>query len=264
MNTNLENLKKISMELYDIQQMRIAVVNRVNASRRRGFRVDAIEPLQRALDEIDNAEKIITKMLLEAFKVEAPTEIVQFAANTAGIGKQPKLLARLMGEIGDLDTWQEAKWEKGKKDEDKRVLVLGDTWESSVRDLWAYCGVGDPERKIKAGMSQEELLACGNPRAKFLVRLIAEQMVKNKRSAYRKVYDIGRQKYENRTHAEPCPQCGTPGHPAMVGSPWRDGHKHAAALRLTGKAVLKDLWRVRHGQTPVYGGKTQWTQRKIA
>lgn len=40
-----------------------------------------------------------------------------------------------------------------------------------------------------------------------------------------------------------CAQCGKKGVPAEVGTPWRDGHKHAGAIRLVMRAILRDLWR---------------------
>jgi hypothetical protein len=36
------------------------------------------------------------------------------------------------------------------------------------------------------------------------------------------------------------------------------------AKRLVGKAILKDIWRVQHGQEPVYGAPTPWTDRRAA
>jgi hypothetical protein len=46
-----------------------------------------------------------------------------------------------------------------------------------------------------------------------------------------------------RRHTEVCVRCGPSGHPAQVGSLWSKKHQHMAALRKTGKAILKDLWK---------------------
>lgn len=56
------------------------------------------------------------------------------------------------------------------------------------------------------------------------------------------VYLDGRNKYADATHAHECRRCGPKGKPAGVGSPLSDGHKHARAMRLVMKQVLKDLW----------------------
>jgi hypothetical protein len=59
---------------------------------------------------------------------------------------------------------------------------------------------------------------------------------------YRQVYEERRAITAERVHAGPCVRCGPSGHPAQPGSPWAAGHQHADALRIVGKAILKDLW----------------------
>lgn len=62
------------------------------------------------------------------------------------------------------------------------------------------------------------------------------------RASNRDTYDKRKAHTEGRTHAAPCVRCGPKGNPAPVGSPWSDGHRHADALRITSKALLRDLW----------------------
>lgn len=92
-----------------------------------------------------------------------------------------------------------------------------------------------------------------NTQARTRVYLIAESCIKatggvNKaghnrpRSPYRDIYEAGRVKYADAVHAVPCTQCGPSGNPAQPGSPLKDSHKHMRAMRLVGKAILKDLW----------------------
>lgn len=64
---------------------------------------------------------------------------------------------------------------------------------------------------------------------------------------YRAVYEMARDRYVARTHASSCVRCGPSGHPADEGTPWSAAHQHAAALRLVGKEVLRDLWRASGG-----------------
>lgn len=67
-----------------------------------------------------------------------------------------------------------------------------------------------------------EAASLGNPSLKMLMRLIAEGSMKA-RGPHRADYDRGRSMYAEREG-------------------WSLGHQHAAALRLTSKAILRDLW----------------------
>lgn len=59
---------------------------------------------------------------------------------------------------------------------------------------------------------------------------------------YRAVYETRRQTTADRTHADLCVRCGPAGRPAQPGTPWSKAHQHADALRVVGKAILRDLW----------------------
>lgn len=89
--------------------------------------------------------------------------------------------------------------------------------------------------------------------AKTRAYLIAESCLKQRTSPYRAVYDQRKAATEGRTHAAPCAPCGKKSNPAPVGTPWKDGHRHTDALRITAKNLLKDLWleaRRLHGDAP--------------
>jgi hypothetical protein len=62
-------------------------------------------------------------------------------------------------------------------------------------------------------------------------------------SPYRLLYERRKTNTVGRVHAAACVRCGPSGRPAQPGSPWNDGHRHADALRIVAKAVLRDLWR---------------------
>jgi hypothetical protein len=163
---------------------------------------------------------------------------------TTGIGEH--LAARLLGTLGDPAV---------------RIDRDGVPHWRTVSQLWSLCGHGDPTRIRRKGMSQAEALAMGNPRLKMLVHLIAEGATKEGgRSVaawretgefgegvaswpYRRVYESRRIVTEERVHAAPCVRCGPAGKPAADGSPWSDAHRHADALRIVGKEILRDLWR---------------------
>lgn len=107
--------------------------------------------------------------------------------------------------------------------------------------------------------------------AKMRAHLVAVSCIKKNgkigpRSPYRDIYDEARAKYEGGVHHHNCNQCGLCGScgnppgknrvlheeetgctdrkvvPAEAGTPLRDGHVHARALRIVVKAILKDLW----------------------
>jgi hypothetical protein len=94
-------------------------------------------------------------------------------------------------------------------------------------------------------------------KAKMRAYLIAESCTKQLRkpctagqhveacecSPYRLLYERRKTNTAGRVHAAACVRCGPSGRPAQPGSPWNDGHRHADALRIVAKAVLKDLWR---------------------
>lgn len=105
----------------------------------------------------------------------------------------------------------------------------GDTGHAGLDDHTNSSGVAPRRRRgQKANWSTD---------AKTRTYLIAESCMKNRRSPYRVVYDDGRAKYAEAIHAVACAPCS-----ALQGAPLRDGHKHARAMRLVMKAVLKDLW----------------------
>ena len=59
---------------------------------------------------------------------------------------------------------------------------------------------------------------------------------------YGQVYLDGRAKYADSVHGTECKRCGPAGKPAAAGSDLSDSHKHARAMRLVSKEILKDLW----------------------
>jgi hypothetical protein len=77
--------------------------------------------------------------------------------------------------------------------------------------------------------------------AKMRAYLISESVVKSG-GPWREVYDKRKAATEGRTHAVPCVRCGPSGKPALPGSEWSKGHRHADALRITSKEILKGLW----------------------
>jgi len=95
-------------------------------------------------------------------------------------------------------------------------------------------------------MDVSDAMALGNPQSKMFTYLLAESCMKmngsvNKNgvqrglSPFRAIYDEAKAKYEI---TRPDPEKGE----KESAERWSKGHRHAAALRITGKAILKELW----------------------
>jgi len=231
-------------ELYfDTQDARKAANNKARAT-------GAADIFAGYTANLEQLEHDCKKAMLDCYKRVVPAPIIAWQQSTPGIGEH--LLARLLGHLGHPVIARPHHWEGTGA---KRVLVADTPYERTVSQLWQYCGHGDPTRRIKAGMSAEELAAVGSPRLKMITHLLAEACMKaiggetsngvvRKRSPYRDVYDLRRIETIDRLHAAPCVRCGPKGKPAPEGSPWSLAHQNADALRIVGKELLRDLWRV--------------------
>jgi hypothetical protein len=82
-----------------------------------------------------------------------------------------------------------------------------------------------------------------NETARKRVWVIASSMPKFPGGHYEQVYRAAREKYADATHPTDCVRCGPAGKPAPAGSELSDGHKHARAIRIVAKELLKDIWR---------------------
>lgn len=219
----LATIRTLGAILDDLEQARIMASNRV-AAQERDYGT-ALPHLEAILSPIKAAEHQAELELIRAWRLHA---LAPWAKTIKGVGE--KSIARLIAHTGD----------PGER--------------PNVAKFWAYCGVGDPARKRRKGMSQEEAFALGNPAAKKQCWLIGEAFVKTRSGPYRAVYDAARAQYADRVHADKCVRCGPAGQPALAGSPWSLKHQHEAAKRKAVKTFLKDLWVAsRHDANDVQG-----------
>jgi hypothetical protein len=224
--------------LSDLERVRIANDNRIRALR------DDLEAgdEREAQTSIHLAEVFAAaehSVELDLKRILRQTDLGAFVQNTVGLGE--KQVSRLLGTIGH------PRW---------RYDNEADEWHPrTVGQLWSYCGYsvvpagGHPKCDVHSASApgvaparRRGQQASYNTEARTRAFLIAESCVKQLHSPYRKVYDDGRAKYAEAVHKIDCVRCGPSGHPAKTGTPLSDGHKHARALRLVAKAVLKDLW----------------------
>ncbi|BCT75619.1 hypothetical protein SCMU_14610 [Sinomonas cyclohexanicum] len=224
--------------LDDIERTRIANENRLRTLtlpiEDHGAGLDPTDPDVARLQSIVDALKTIEHTaVLNLGRTMRNHPLGAWAKAQKGIGD--KTMARLLASIGDpymRDIYTE--------DTDGNMTVTGTT-PRTVSQLWAYCGHGNAALKKRKGMTQADALALGNPTAKKRLYLISEACLKAQ-GHYADVYYARKEANQGRVHAEACVRCGPSGHPAPAGSPWKDSHRHADALRIVGKEILKDLW----------------------
>lgn len=213
----LIGLRVYTRSYWDAQKHRIKIGNRAFSG------VTDLETVGDIKASAKRTEDLLSKALIANFKGAFP-EIYTWVEETPGLG--PVLMGRLLGEIGHPCWAFPSHWE-GKGEE--RKLISDPPFMRNPAKLFAYCGVGDPARRPFKGMTDKDVYAMGNPKAKMLVHLLAESCMKQqgtgnrRRSPYRDTYDAYRARYEPRED-------------------WTDGHKHNAALRVTGKEILLELW----------------------
>jgi hypothetical protein len=174
-----------------------------------------------------------------------------------------------------LGPWVKAQKGVGEKQAARLLAAIGDPYWNylhdrprTVSELWAYCGlhtlpVGhtasdshtavadgaaassdqrttDAQRANVAARRKKGQRANWSSTAKMRAWNIAGSMLK---AGNRETYDKRKAATEGRAHATECVRCGPSGKPAQPGSPWSDAHRHADALRIVSKELLKQLWR---------------------
>ncbi len=224
---------------HDAQLQRIATTNRAE---RGGVDPGLYQPY---LEVIERAENTARLGMIRCYRRVVPAPIREWQKDEKGVGD--KTLARLLGHLGHPVHATPHHWEGTGT---KRVLIADEPYDRTVTQLWQYCGHGDPARRVHKGMTAPELAGLGKPDLKMLVHLLAEKCMMQKPKPgepaplYREVYDTRRLVTAERLHTTPCVRCGPSGKPAAEGTPWNDGHKHADALRIVGKELLRDLWQI--------------------
>jgi hypothetical protein len=218
--------------LDDAMRARIAATNRAE----RG----GVEPIiyEAHLEALQRAEHACRLSLRRCFRRVAPPSIIEWQKNSNGIGID--LLARLLGHIGNPRWATPHHWEGIGA---SRVLITDPPFERTVGQLWQYAGHGAPGRKWK-GMNADDLAAQGSPMIKMLVHLNSVACMKCMSSPYRLTYEAARLDVADKLHTVECVRCGPSGKPAQPDAPWSLGHQHAHALRIVGKEILRDLWRM--------------------
>lgn len=252
----------------DLESVRMANANRVRQLTRTGTDKDGEERgFGLTLDHPEVAKLALTVQALEAAEKDAIRNLQRamrkhplaaYQKRHKGIGE--KQLARLLAVIGD-PYWNDLHQRP-----------------RTVSELWAFAGLHvvktsssshvtadthragatagtQPHAGSQSERAPQPITAPGvapkrtrgqrsnwSETARMRVWVIASAIPKFPGSTYEQVYRDGRMKYADAIHTSDCVRCGPAGKPAPAGSPLSDGHKHARAVRLTAKAILRDLW----------------------
>lgn len=249
--------------LDDLEATRIANENRLRQLTRteedsdgeeRGFGLDERHPDVRNLTLMVDAISVLEhRAELQLKRQLRRNPLGPWVVSQRGIGE--KQAARLLASIGD-------------------PYINSSTGKPrTVSQLWAYCGLhvlsaghtstdahaeraggdqqagGDldhgrndtqPSTVGVAARRQRGVKINWSATAKSRAYLISIAMLK---AGNREAYDRRKKATEGRLHKAPCVRCGPSGKPALPGSPLSDGHRHADALRVQSKHMLKLLWR---------------------
>lgn len=219
-------LQTLADGLDDVEKTRIAQANRYRIlttraedsdGQTRGFGLAADHPAVAALDAQLQTLDFLDKQMAKALAKQLRTHPLHpWVKRQNGLGD--KTVARLLATLHD-PYWN---------DLHDRPRTIG--------ELFAFCGVAGPGQRRTRGQRSN-----WSPDARKRLWIMTGPIIRGN-GPYRAVYDAGRVKYAEKTHTAACAQCGAKGKPAEAGTPWRDGHKHAGAIRLVMREILRDLW----------------------
>lgn len=232
--------------------------------------------------------------------------VARVAAIVEGLGKlehEAVLNVQRAMRQHPLGPWVKVQRGIGEKQAARLLAAIGDPYWNTLHDrprtvseLWAYCGY----HVVPAGQSSGEshvapasgemggdtgqvvadahMIGAGvAPRrtrgqksnwsedARKRSWLIVQSVIKAG-GPWREVYDARKAATEGKLHETPCIRCGPKGKPAQIGTPWSDGHRHADAIRITAKEILKALWieSRRLHEPPTGGQRRDDAQRHLA
>ena len=216
---------------------------------------DALDDLEKARVACENRVRALVDA--KGLPDDCP-EAEAMRALAGGIGQlehQATLELQRAMRAHPLGDWVARTVGVGEKQAGRLLAAIGDPAERPHwKMLWAYCGyhvwndtahMPADNQTTYGGVAPHRrrgTQANWNPSARMRTYLVAESCIKQRRSPYRVVYDGARAKYADAVHTRDCVRCGPTGSPAPSGSALSDGHKHARALRLVAKQILKDMW----------------------
>lgn len=258
------SLRMVAESLADAINMRVRAENRVRAGN--ADFMPGTEPRLLSKKEIAehpiaeatlNLENSLRNNLTTQYHANVPLKVREWASETP-ILASGELFPRIVGLIGNPRHAVPLKMEGTGKD--RKPVPDGDPYDRSLRQLWQFCGCGDPDLVPEKG-NQALLLRRGKmttvrpllftfserlQMAKGRVNVSQHPMVKVLLDA--KEHAAGKRHYKTcrNTHRPPMKSngCGIVAHPEWgePGSEWRAGHQQAHAFRVAQKELLRQYW----------------------
>lgn len=253
-----------------LEKLRLATELRIWQYKQSGFPEALVAPLVSALDQVRGDERALKK---ECAKIAKGTPESEWFDAVPGFGSAVwYVLGSLPRQPGEYDTvsglWKAFGLHVHNGSAVKRRKGDSGPHQRFRQELraWALYRLGEPHLKLRGGEDKN-----GHARP---------------RSPYRDTYD-DRREHTNETHPPmldadgdllnpDCDHCReavawTEEHRSgkhyqrkrttvgkdcsnVGGIHWTDGHRHADALRVMTKAILRDIWRIWNGQEAKYSG----------
>lgn len=200
-------------QLGDVQDIRIALANRLGAMERDGLAEEWRAPISHIVTEVQTIEKAVAKELTSLMKHHPLKPFIEAAP---GIGLPG--VARLLGIVGSLDRF------------------------ATVQKLWAYLGLHVVDGRAPRRRRGET--ANWNQAGRKHCYVLSECIVKVGRGKYRQAYDRKKVDYlaRQRTGPSNCPFGQTHLNKDKKPIECGLGHAHNAAMRYAIKIFLRDLW----------------------
>ena len=247
----------VALRTKAVQVKNIEKVVQAMSGQRRALGEDLPDLALAALDEgIDKLKPIRRKLLGELETIVAGSPLGEWISETHGLGKGLILLLGICPPLTEFDTVS-AVWKYAGLHVSDGSAVRGQRGQrlgfDPVRRAYAIKRVADPimkvggpyrevydDRRAHTLGTHPPMLDEDGELAHPGCEHCAEAMAKTKRHREGREY--------TRRRSAPSFDCSNLG-----GVHWTDGHRHADALRVTAKAVLRDAYRVVRGQPPRVG-----------
>jgi hypothetical protein len=260
---DMRALRIAAESLADAINMRVRVENRVRAGnadltigepRQLTEKEVAAHPLAAGVLEL---EENLRQNLTSLYHENVPLKVREWASSVPVIASGG-LFPRMVGLIGNPRHAVPLRMEgTGKK---RRAVPDGEPYDRTLRQLWQWCGCGDPDLVPEKG-NQAVLLRRGKmttvrpllftfsehlQMAKGGVNVSQHPIVKTLVTAKEEAAGKVHYKTCRNTHRPPMKSngCGIVAHPEWgePGSLWRPGHQQAHAFRIVQKELLRQYW----------------------
>lgn len=214
-NGELDAIRFLARTLDDLERLRVATSNRVRAAQEEGDLPPALPALAEVLEQQEHQIRLALQ------KTWKKHYLYPWSSTLNGV-KGGTLLPRLIAEMGDPYIATPMAGFRA-PDGSWKVVADGEPFERTLRQLWRYCGLGDPADKQRRGASEQEARRGGNPIIRKRVWLIVDQFIRHRTEPYRGIYDLQKA--------------------AKVEAGWKLGHAENHARRIVMKEFLRDMWR---------------------